>query len=342
MPAEWEPHAATWIAWPRFRGNWPGKFAAIGWAFAEMVRRICEGELVRIIVNDKSHEKLARSVLQRAGVPAKPVQFFRIPTDRGWTRDMGPMFVRRAEPRGKLVVADFRFNGWANYRNWQKDDRVAGKAAKLLGFETIRPEAGGKRFVLEGGAIDVNGRGTLLTTEECLLDNSQQPRNPHLTPQQINEVLAETLGATNVFYLSHGVAGDDTGGHVDDVCRFVNPKTVVVLREQNPQDVNYRALCDARERLKDLRLEDGSMAEVIELPAPEPLYFNGKRLPASYANFYIANAAVIVPTFNDPSDRVALGILGELFPDRKVVGIHAIDLVLGRGTLHCLTQQQPS
>jgi agmatine deiminase len=355
LPAEWEPHEATWLAWPHGEVNWPGKLAAVCWAFAEMVRRLAPGERVRIIVQDAAHEARARDVLSRAAADLGQVDFFHFPTDRGWARDMGPIFLRRGSRRGSLAIADFRFNGWARYPDFQRDDRVASLAAEALGIPRICPvvEAGTlslsenpanyeKRFVLEGGAIDVNGHGTLLSTEQCLLDNSQQARNPELTREQIDQALCETLGASNIFYLPGGIAGDDTGGHVDDLCRFVNPQTVVILTEENPNDVNYRAIAMGRERLEDLRLEDGSRPEVVELPSPEPLMCDGLRLPASYANFYIANAVVLVPTFNDPSDRLALGTLAELFPSRKVVGIHAVDLVRGFGTVHCLTQQQPS
>ena len=198
------------------------------------------------------------------------------------------------------------------------------------------------KIVLEGGSIDVNGRGTLLTTEECLLDPKVQTRNPGLSRYEIENVFRETLGITNTLWLGKGIAGDDTHGHVDDLCRFVNPGTVVLCHEENPQDVNYKPLAENRERLQGMHLENGRAVEVIDLPMPAPLFFAGVRLPASYANFYIANAAVLVPTFNDPKDRIALGILAEVFPDRPVIGIHAVDLVWGLGTLHCLTQQEPT
>ncbi len=310
---------------------------------------------MRIIVRDAAHEAAARRRLKRSAVDLAAVEFYGFTTDRGWIRDMGPMFVRRASRDGELVVADFRFTGWSRYENHGLDDRVARLAAEALGLDRICPamHAGrlelaedpatyDRRFVLEGGAIDVNGRGTLLTTEQCLLDNSQQPRNPDLSRDEIDAVLGAVLGVNRVFYLGEGITGDDTGGHVDDLCRFVGPRTVVVLGEDDPNDANYRPLCEARERLADLRLEDDGRAEVVVLPSPKPIYFDGVRLPASYANFYIANAAVLVPTFNDPADRTALGLLAELFPGRKVVGIHAVDLVLGYGTIHCLTQQQPA
>ena len=338
MPAEWEPHAATWIGWPHNASDWPGKFPPIPWVYGEIVRNLVPGELVRILVNSAAHEIQARRVLKRVGVDTGRVQLLRIPTDRGWTRDFGPMFVHNSG----LAIARFHFNAWAKYPEWKKDDKVADAAARLLKIRTIEPKIRGRPVILEGGSIDVNGRGTLLTTEECLLDPTVQPRNPGATRGEIDAVLRDTLGATNVLWLGHGIAGDDTHGHIDDLCRFVNPTTVLLCREENPQDINYRPLAENKERLQGMRLEDGSALEVVDLPMPAPLFFNGMRLPASYANFYIANAAVLVPTFNDLNDRVALGILAECFPDRPVIGIHAVDLVWGFGTLHCLTQQEPA
>jgi len=339
MPAEWEHHEATWIGWPHNRSDWPGKFAVIPWVYGEIVRKLASGELVRIIVNSKEHETRARRVLSRAGVDPSRVEFFRFPTNRGWTRDFGPMFVRR---RDKVAIQKFRFNAWAKYPDWQKDDRVSERAAKSLGLPIINARIGDRDLVLEGGAIDVNGRGTLITTEECLLDQKEQARNPDLSRTEIEAALREHLGTTNILWLGRGIAGDDTHGHVDDICRFVDAKTVVACREKNPRDYNYAVLEENIERLESMRLEDGSKIEVIPLPMPSPIVFNNQRLPASYANFYIANAAVLVPTFNDPNDRVALGLLGELIKDRPVVGIHSVDLVWGLGTIHCMTQQQPA
>jgi agmatine deiminase len=339
MPAEWGPHQATWIGWPHNRTDWPGKFAVIPWVYGEIVRKLATGELVRILVNSKEHETRARRVLSRAGVDPARIEFFRFPTNRGWTRDFGPMFVKR---RDRVAIAKFRFNAWAKYHDWQKDDRVPGRAAKSLGMPIINARIGDRDFVLEGGAIDVNGRGTLITTEECLLDQNVQTRNPDLSRGDIEAALRENLGATNVLWLGRGIAGDDTHGHVDDICRFVNAGTVVACREKNPSDHNYAVLEENLERLESMRLEDGSKIEVVPLPMPSPIVFNNQRLPASYANFYIANSAVLVPTFNDPNDRVALGLLGELIKDRPVVGIHSVDLVWGLGTIHCMTQQQPA
>ncbi len=341
MPAEWEPHEATWIGWPHNRSDWPGKFGPIPWVYAEIVRRLVPAEIVRVIVPSARIEERARRTLARTGVDLARVEFFRWPTDRGWTRDFGPIFVRRDGRNPQLAIRRFRFNGWAKYANWRKDDRVPERAARALGVELLPAVACGRDLVLEGGAFDVNGGGTLLATEECLLDTVTQPRNPGLAREDLERSLREALGVTRVTWLGRGIAGDDTHGHVDDVCRFVGPKTIVLCQEEDPRDENHRPLRENLERLQDARLPDGSRPEVVPLPMPSPLRFGGRRLPASYANFYVANAAVLVPTFNDPKDRIALGILSELFRDRPVIGIHAVDLVWGLGTLHCLTQQQP-
>ena len=342
MPAEWDSHEATWIAWPHNPTDWPGKLEPIQWVYGEIVRKITLGEIARILVNSAAHEKHVRKILKLVGVPAPRVQFFRYPTNRGWTRDFGPIFLRRETPRRELAIARFRFNAWARYPDWQKDDAIPPQLAKRLKLRIIPALLGQREIVLEGGSIDVNGRGTVLTTEECLLDQKRQVRNPGLSRAETETALRENLGVENVIWLGKGIAGDDTHGHVDDLCRFVNPTTLVLIREKNQRDANYKPLEENWERIRDARLEDGAKVQTIELPMPSPLHFDGVRLPASYANFYITNAAVLVPTFNDPNDQVALGILAEAFPDRKVVGIHAVDLVWGFGTLHCLTQQQPA
>ncbi len=342
LPAEWEPHHATWIGWPHNASDWPGKRASIPWVYGEIVRALAPGEAVRILVNSEAHERQARRLLGRVGVDVARVEFFRFPTNRGWTRDFGPLFVRRASPRPAVAIVRFRFNAWAKYPDWKKDDRIPERVAARLKLRLFPARAGGRDVVLEGGSIDGNGRGTLLTTEECLLDRAVQARNPELGRRDIETVLRDQLGATNMLWLGKGIAGDDTHGHVDDVCRFVTPGTAVLCRETDVRDANYRALAENRERLGGMRLEDGSKIEVVDLPMPKPLYFAGQRLPASYANFYIANGAVLVPTFNDPNDRVALGVLAELITDRPVVGIHAVDLLWGLGTIHCLTQQEPA
>lgn len=343
MPAEWEPHVATWLGWPHNPTDWPDKLDTIRWVYAEMVRKITPGESVRLLVNSKGSEKLARRYLTRAGADAACVEFIVHPTNRGWMRDSGPVFLqRRTTRRTETAIVHFHFNAWAKYSDWRRDRRVPETAAALLGKKLFDARVNGRPFVLEGGGIEVNGRGTLLTTEECYLSEQVQVRNPDLSKSEFEAVLRDFLGVTNVFWLGAGIAGDDTHGHVDDICRFVDARTVVLIRERNPKDESYRPLEENWERIQGLRLEDGSKPTVVALPTPGPLWFDGGRLPASYANFYICNAGVLVPTFNDPNDRVALGILGELFPDRPVVGIHAVDLVLGFGTVHCLTQQQPA
>ena len=344
MPAEWEPHAATWLAWPHNETDWPDKIDTIRWVYGEMVRKISTGEIVRLLVRSQAEAKFAGSYLKRAGCDLKKVEFVVHPTNRGWTRDSGPMHVKRKAKSGKAetAIVHFHFNAWAKYNDWQKDTRVPETAAKLLKKPLLDAQFNGKRFTIEGGGIEVNGRGTLLTTEECYLHPKIQIRNPGMTKAEYDAQFKKYLGVKNILWLLNGPVGDDTHGHIDDICRFVNPKTLVLIKETNHRDINYKPLAENWERVQDFHLEDGLRPEVIALPMPAPVFYGDWRLPASYANFYICNACVIVPTFNDPNDRVALGILGELFKDRPVVGIHAVDLVLGFGSLHCLTQQQPA
>lgn len=343
MPAEWEPHAATWIGWPHNRSDWPGRFGPIPWAYTELVRHIAAGEDVEILIQSTADQREARAMLRRAGIDGRRVRFRRFPTNRGWTRDLGPLFV--LDPRRRVTVARFRFTGWAKYRDHKLDDAVPPQAARALRLPIlpVRHAAGGRArdVVLEGGSIDVNGAGTLLTTEECLLHPSVQVRNRGFSRADYEEIFRTIFGVTRTIWLGRGIAGDDTHGHVDDLARFVGPRTIVIAREKNPRDANHRPLEDNWQRLRGARLADGSRPEVIALPMPAPYVFSGQRLPASYANFYICNAAVLVPTFNDPADRLALGILADLIRDRPVVGVNARDLVWGLGTLHCLTQQQP-
>jgi agmatine deiminase len=338
MPAEWEPHEATWIAWPHNRHDWPGKFPAVPWAYAEIVRHLHQSEPVHVLVNDERAERRARAALDRAGVDPARVRFFRFPTDRVWTRDYGPIFV--TGPDGTVGVTDWMFNAWAKYPNWQRDNAVPLQVHLAQGGPYWQARVGERPVVLEGGSIDVNGQGLLLTTEECLL-SPVQARNPGLSRAEVEKVLGDYLGVKKVLWLNRGIAGDDTHGHVDDLARFVGPRTVVTAVEESPADANHVPLQENLERLRGLTDLDGRPLEVVPLPMPAPVAFEGQRLPASYANFYVANDRVLVPTFNDPNDRRALGILADLFPGRTVVGIHAVDLVWGLGTLHCLTQQQP-
>ena len=338
MPAEWEPHKATWIAWPHERTDWPGKFAAIPWVYAEIVRHLHDSEAVNILVDDVREELVAKRALAKIDIEWNRIHIWRMPTDRGWMRDCGPIFV--TDPKGKLALTNWQFNGWAKYPNWKRDNAVPGRIAKKLNLRHWEPKSGSRPIILEGGSIDVNGQGLLLTTEECLLSPVQQ-RNPGIERAELEKVFADYLGIRKVLWLGRGIAGDDTHGHVDDLARFVAPAKVVTVVEDDPQDENYRPLSENLERLRAMTDLEGRPLEVIRLPMPSPIFFAGQRLPASYANFYITNKKVLVPTFNDPKDRVALGTLAELFPDREAVGIHAVDLVLGLGTLHCLTQQQP-
>jgi agmatine deiminase len=339
MPAEWEPHQATWIAWPHQRADWPGKFGPIPWVYAEIVRHLHASEEVRILVNGSRGEESARSVLERTKLDWTRIIIHHIATDRVWTRDSGPAFVQSGA--GELAAVGWRFNGWAKYPNCKRDAQVVRKIAAALSIRAWQPAADGRRIVLEGGAIDVNGAGCLLTSEECLLSDVQA-RNPGMTRAEYERLFADYLGVRKVLWLGRGIAGDDTHGHIDDLARFVGPCTVVVGVEKNSADPNYEPLQENLCRLREMTGADGSPLEIVTLPMPEPVWFDGQRLPASYANFYIANDRILVPTFNDPHDRTALSILAELFPGRAVIGIHAIDLVWGLGTLHCMTLQQPS
>lgn len=349
MPAEWEPHAATWIAWPHNRDDWPGKFAPIPWVYTEIVRHLSRVEMVHIVVDSGATKRKVASKLDAVGVDLERILFFKAPTDRVWLRDSAPTFVVKngipGDPSERIGLVNWKFNAWAKYDNFHHDNRLPRKFARWLDLPSWAPhsEQGGQsqRVVMEGGAIDVNGQGTLLATEECL-QSDVQARNPGLDRGALERIFADYLGARHVIWLGQGIAGDDTHGHIDDLARFVDPQTVVTVVERRPDDPNHDPLQENLKRLQSASNQDGQPLQVVELPMPAPVVFEGQRLPASYANFYIANKLVLVPTFNDPADRRALDTLARLFPDRDVVGIHSVDLVLGLGTLHCLTQQQPA
>jgi agmatine deiminase len=395
MPAEWEPHAATWLAWPHYKLDWPGKFEPIPWVYAEIIRYLSRHERVELIVTDATAEKLARKILKRAHALNDNVRFRRWPTNRVWTRDsgcafvwpcgadtlvrqasgahatsqpqavnVGPKALRHPKPnqnpnpvakdattvghpqlenkaRQELSGIKWRFNAWAKYPNWQHDEKIGSLMAQAAGAKEVRPMFGKNRVVLEGGSIEVNGQGTLITTEECLLSRVQR-RNPRMKKRDYEKIFAQHLSATNVIWLGSGIVGDDTHGHVDDITRFVSPDTVVTCVDADPKSENYESLRENIRRLRDAVTEDGKSLATIDLPMPAPVYFEGRRLPASYANFYIANGVVLVPVFNDPNDRVALDILADTFPDREIAPIYCGDLIWGFGAIHCMTQQQPA
>jgi agmatine deiminase len=341
MPAEWEPHRATWIGWPHHEPDWPGKLAAIPWVYAEIARVLARHEIVEVLCDDEEVAAVARAVLEAHAVPGDRVRLHIVPTDRVWLRDSAPTAV--FEPNGNLLLLSWAFNGWAKYDNWKNDARIGGRIAALAGLPLDEPKRAdnGERLVLEGGGIDVNGRGLMLVTEEWLLSH-QQVRNRGLSRADYEEVFGRWLGVTHTIWLGEGCVGDDTHGHVDDVARFVNADTVVLAVEEDPADENHDRSMDNLRRLQAASATaDIGPLRVVPLPFPRPVIMNGERLPASYANFYIANGVVLVPTFNDANDRRALNTLAELMPSREIVGIHAVDLVWGLGTLHCLTQQEP-
>jgi agmatine deiminase len=366
MPAEWEPHAATWLAWPHYHGDWPGKFEPIPWVYAEIIRNLARHERVELIVNNAAAARQARKVLERADALSANTRFHRWPTNRVWLRDSGCISlkcgadtpVRQTHPSftnsgPATIAAKFRFNAWAKYSNWRFDEKIgslmakvksptlAGKNAARMGHpREVHPVSNGKRIVLEGGSIDVNGLGTIITTEECLLSKVQE-RNPHMARVHYEKAFADYLGAPHTIWLGRGIFGDDTHGHVDDLTRFVSRDTVVTMVEHDSKDVNHAPLRANLRRLQAARDQNGKQLTVVELPMPQPVVFEGRRLPASYANFYIANGVVLAPVFNRPNDRIALNTLADLFPRREIVPIYSGDFIWGLGAMHCMTQQQP-
>jgi agmatine deiminase len=338
MPAEWAPHAATWIAWPHHEPDWPGKLASIPWVYAEIVRVLHVHERVEILCHDETVRDDAREKLDAHGCDRAGYRLHLVPNDRVWLRDSAPTAVH--DENGDVALVNWRFNAWAKYDNYALDARVGEHIAGITGrprVEPLRPDGKG-RMVLEGGAIETNGTGLLLVTEECLLSPIQE-RNPGLTRDGYEQVFRETLGIQSTIWLGEGCVGDDTHGHVDDIARFVDRSTVVLAYEEDPADENHRR---SEDNWRRLRAFDNGGLQVLQLPYPRPVIMDGQRLPASYANFYVGNGVVLVPTFNDPNDRVALNALRECFPKREVVGIHSVDLVWGLGTLHCLSQQEPA
>lgn len=346
MPAEWEPHAATWLAWPHNKEDWPGKFEPIPWIIADIIRHIASAEMVHLIVESRQNIPAVRDILDRSGVKLTAVKFHELKTDRIWTRDSGPIFVKKARAgAGSVTALGWQFNAWAKYDNYHRDAQLPAYAAKFLGMELHNPMAvrsDGKtvRLVLEGGSIDVNDAGCLLTTRECLL-SKVQCRNPGISRTALEEKLCDNLGVEKILWLHSGIVGDDTHGHIDDTARFVSPTAIAACVEPNTRDANHRRMLENIRRIKTMRDTKGRGFDIMALPLPKPVYFEKRRLPASYANFYICNAGVMVPVFNDPADVRALKILEQCFPGRSIIPIYCRDLVWGLGTLHCMTQQQP-
>ena len=354
LPAEWEAHAATWLAWPHYHGDWPGRFEPIPWVYAEIIRNLAKHERVELIVNNAAVARQARKVLERADAWSANIRLHRWPTNRVWLRDSGCIFLkcgaktpinqRHAASTNSdpcTLALKYRFNAWAKYSNWRYDETIGSRMANAVKTQEVRPLSLGTRIVLEGGSIDVNGAGTILTTEECLLSKVQE-RNPHMTRVHYEKAFADYLGTPHTIWLGRGIVGDDTHGHVDDLTRFVARDTVVTMVEPNAKDENHAPLRANLRRLQAARDQDGRQLTIVELPMPQPVVFEGRRLPASYANFYIANGVVLAPVFNRPNDRIALNALAQLFRDREIVPIYSGDFIWGLGAMHCMTQQQPA
>ncbi len=346
MPPEWDHHDATWLAWPHNKEDWPGKFPPIPWIIADILRHIASAERVDLLVQTPAAKKTVMNILNKSDVKLSNVTFHIQKTDRIWTRDSGPIFVRRVAAKDPLATIGWQFNGWAKYPNYLRDERLPPLAARVLNvplWQPAEPDQTGQiqRLVLEGGSIDVNGEGCLLTTEECLLSRVQR-RNPGFSKPMVERFLTDYLGITKVLWLDRGIAGDDTHGHIDDTARFAAPNLILACTEPNRRDPNHKPLRENLRRLTAMRDTHGKQFSIVELPMPKPVIFENQRLPASYANFYICNAGVLVPVFNDPADLPALKIIEQAFAPRPIIPIYCRDLVWGLGTLHCMTQQQPA
>jgi agmatine deiminase len=339
FPAEWEKQQGILLCFPHNGNDWPGKYETIQWAFVELIKKISAFEEVILVVSDEKLKAKVIGMLEIAEVNTEAISFIIHKTNRSWMRDSGPIIVKNGTQKEAL---DFNFNGWAKYNNYQLDKWVPRMVAKFLNIPVQQVTYKGKPVIVEGGAIETNGKGTLITSEECLMHPTIQVRNQNFTKADYEAVFKEFLGITNVIWLGNGIEGDDTHGHIDDLCRFVNENTVVTIVESDKKDDNYKPLQDNLKRLQNAKLENGKPLNIVELPMPKRIYFDGIVLPASYANFLILNKSVLVPTFNDSNDRVALNILADCFPNREIIGISAIDLIWGFGTLHCLSQQIPA
>ena len=334
FPAEWELHEATWLSWPHKEASWPGKIETVYGPYCEFIKVVAEGEKVRININDEETKAFAIAELQKVGADLNNVEFFMHPTNDAWCRDHGPAFLLNADRTRKAVI-DWGYNAWGGkYPPFDLDDVIPTTIAQYYKLPLYTPD-----IVMEGGSVEFNGAGTILTTTACLLNEN---RNPHLNKFQIEQYLMEYYGAEQILWLGDGIVGDDTDGHIDDITRFVNEDTVLTVIEENEADENYHLLQENLEALKQMKLLSGKPLKVVTLPMPSPVIHEDTRLPASYANFYIANKAVVVPTFRDANDQRALDIIQSVFPDRKVVGIDSTDIIWGLGSFHCLSQQEPA
>ena len=338
FPAEWEKQEGILLCFPHNGNDWPGKYEAIQWAFIEFIKKVSHFEKVFLIVSDDKLQEKVSQMLLTAHVDLTAISFIIHKTNRSWMRDSGPIIVKNGT---KNEALDFNFNGWAKYKNYQLDKWVPSIISKFLNIPITQATYKGKAIILEGGAIDVNGKGTLITSEECLLHPTIQVRNATFSKSDYEAIFKEYLGVSNVIWVKNGIEGDDTHGHIDDLCRFVNEDTIITVVESDKKDANYKVLQENLKILQNSKLENGKSPKIISLPMPKKLDFDGIRIPASYANFLIINRCVLVPTFNDANDRIALNILADCFPDREIIGISAIDLIWGFGTLHCLSQQIP-
>jgi agmatine deiminase len=335
MPAEWAPHRGTWLSWPHREESWPGKFEPVPRVFAEIVRHLAPHEEVHINVRDQAFENQVRAVLRAAQIPTGNAFFHHYPTNDAWCRDHGPCFIQRQGSNGtEEAIVDWGYNAWGGkYPPFDDDDVIPARIASEFGLPVFHPG-----IVMEGGSLDVNGRGTLLTTEGCLLNPN---RNPGLSRGEIERYLRDYLGVTNILWLGEGIEGDDTDGHVDDLTRFVDEQTVVTVVEDDPADPNCGPLRDNLERLRAMTDQDGRPLKIVTLPMPPAMYQDGQRLPASYANFYVANDIVLLPAYHPPTDEIARATLQQCFPARRVIPLNSVDLVWGLGSFHCVTQQWP-
>ena len=334
FPPEWAQHEATWLSWPHKEASWPGKLETIFTPYCQFIKAVAEGEKVRININNEETQAFAIAELEKVGANLSNIEFYFNPTNDAWCRDHGPAFLLSADQKEKAIV-DWGYNAWGGkYPPYDLDDVVPTKIAEHFGLKLFTPD-----IVMEGGSVEFNGAGTILTTTACLLNEN---RNPHLSKEEIENYLLEFYGAEQVLWLGDGIVGDDTDGHIDDITRFVNEDTVLTVVESNPLDENYILLQENLNALKEMRLPNGEALNIIKLPMPSPVIHEDTRLPASYANFYIANKVVVVPTFRDVNDSIALDIIQKAFPDRKVIGIDSTDIIWGLGSFHCLSQQEPA